>query len=260
MGLTVATFLNPASLLLCPRTLFCRTTFGAYKIACSRSADLSMRLLCILCVNCASVCAGVILNPQPWLSPSTTDSFAEPEVRYYGSNNVLRSRDVMQDSQPYVVIPQFLEHATRIQNQLSIVQTAPKRLDSDNGESLPTSRPVEERAQVADPLGSMVQSPPAPPPGMTFNGFTFGPSGFNIFSSPGNPLSPPNTIMSNSVGSSTNPAYTEPTALGGACKRYTLLAVRGTGENQTNPSGSKNLVHDLMASVPGGEAYEVVCK
>lgn len=44
----------------------------------------------------------------------------------------------------------------------------------------------------------------------------------------------------------------------GLCKSYAILSARGTGETQVDPRGSKGLLANVLATVPRGEAYEVV--
>lgn len=39
---------------------------------------------------------------------------------------------------------------------------------------------------------------------------------------------------------------------------YTILAARGTGENQTDPNGSKALISRVLGTVMGGDAYDVL--
>lgn len=59
---------------------------------------------------------------------------------------------------------------------------------------------------------------------------------------------------SSSPSPSTLPVRARDDTTGG----YTILAARGTGENQTDPNGSRAFVGRILASVMGGDAYEVL--
>ncbi|CAH7685678.1 cutinase-domain-containing protein [Phakopsora pachyrhizi] len=45
---------------------------------------------------------------------------------------------------------------------------------------------------------------------------------------------------------------------GGGCARYEIVSARGTGEIQTNPTGSAGFLRGVLSAVPGGSKYEVV--
>ncbi|KAG0143836.1 hypothetical protein CROQUDRAFT_48224 [Cronartium quercuum f. sp. fusiforme G11] len=44
---------------------------------------------------------------------------------------------------------------------------------------------------------------------------------------------------------------------GAGCSKYVIVSARGTGENQLNPTGNRNVVKGVMSQVPGGSNYEV---
>lgn len=49
----------------------------------------------------------------------------------------------------------------------------------------------------------------------------------------------------------------QPQTFSTGCKSYSIIASRGTGESQIDANGSRNLISQVFANIPDGEAYEV---